>query len=40
MKCLLNNTYLQEELVVSVLDFLVCPKATRDVVLADPEKVL
>lgn len=28
----------KEELVVSVLDFLVCPKATRDVVLADPEK--
>ncbi|KAJ0241723.1 Uncharacterized protein HA466_0211070 [Hirschfeldia incana] len=28
----------KEELVVSVLEFLVCPKATRDVVLADPEK--
>ncbi|KAF2578815.1 hypothetical protein F2Q68_00004289 [Brassica cretica] len=28
----------KEELVVSVLEFLLCPKATRDVVLTDPEK--
>ncbi|CAF2087163.1 BnaA06g19020D [Brassica napus] len=28
----------KEELVVSVLEFLLCPKATRDVVLSDPEK--
>ncbi|KAF8094970.1 hypothetical protein N665_0348s0053 [Sinapis alba] len=28
----------KEELVVSVLEFLLCPKATRDIVLTDPEK--
>ncbi|CAN7023117.1 unnamed protein product, partial [Brassica rapa subsp. trilocularis] len=28
----------KEELVVSVLEFLLCPKATRDIVLSDPEK--